>query len=73
VFFGIYVGGLACIQHVLLRLILTQNKAIPWNYAKFLDYATERGFLKRQGGRYRFIHDSVQEHFAQMPLNNDTL
>jgi hypothetical protein len=68
VFFGIYVGGLACIQHFLLRLILKQSGAIPWNYAKFLDYATELGFLTREGGRYRFIDDSVQEHFAQMPL-----
>ncbi len=70
-FFGIYVGGLACIQHFLLRLILKQSGAIPWNYAKFLDYATELGFLEREGGRYRFIDDSVQEHFAQMPLNDD--
>ncbi len=68
VFFGIYVGGLACIQHVVLRLILQQSKAMPWNYAKFLDYATELGFLEREGGRYRFIHQSVQQHFAQMPL-----
>lgn len=73
IFFGIYVGGLACIQHVVLRLLLKQNKAIPWNYAKFLDYATELGFLERQGGCYRFIHDSVQEHFAQMSLNDKTL
>ena len=71
VFFGIYVGGLACIQHFVLRLLLKQSGAIPWNYAKFLDYATELGFLKREGGRYRFIDDSVQEHFAQMPLNQE--
>jgi hypothetical protein len=71
VFFGIYVGGLACIQHFVLRLLLNQSGAIPWNYAKFLDYATELGFLKREGGCYRFIDDSVQEHFAQMLLNDD--
>lgn len=71
VFFGIYVGGLACIQHFVLRLLLKQSGAMPWNYAKFLDYATELGFLKQEGGRYRFIDDSVQEYFAQMPLNDD--
>jgi hypothetical protein len=71
VFFGIYVGGLACIQHVVLRLLLKQRGAMPWNYAQFLDYATDLGFLEREGGRYRFIHDSVLEHFAQMPLNED--
>ena len=67
VFFGIYVGGLACLQHLILRVILKQSGAIPWNYAKFLDYATELGFLEREGGRYRFIDDSMQEYFAQMP------
>ena len=71
VFFGIYVGGLACIQHFVLRLILKQSRAIPWNYAKFLDYATELGFLEWEGGRYRFINESVQQHFAQMPLHDD--
>jgi hypothetical protein len=70
VFFGIYVGGLACLQHLVLRLILKQSGAIPWNYAKFLDYATALGFLAREGGRYRFIHESVQEHFAQMSTSN---
>ncbi|MBD2184658.1 hypothetical protein H6S82_05975 [Planktothrix sp. FACHB-1355] len=37
-----------------------------WNYAKFLNYASERLFLQRIGGRYRFIHDLLREHFAQM-------
>lgn len=60
-FFGIYVGGLACLQHFVLRLILWWNGYIPWNYAKFLDYATERGFLEGEGGRYRFNHDRWQE------------
>ncbi len=73
VFFGIYIGGLACIQHFVLRFILQRSGAIPWNYAQFLNYATELGFLKREGGRYQFIHDSMQEHFAQMSLNDDKL
>ncbi|MBD2015325.1 hypothetical protein H6F96_15270 [Microcoleus sp. FACHB-53] len=71
VFFGIYVGGLACLQHFLLRLILKQSGAIPWNYAKFLNYATQLGLLEREGGCYRFIDDSVQEYFAQMPLKDE--
>ena len=55
-FFGIYIGGLACLQHFVLRLILWWNGYMPWNYAKFLDYASEQGFLEREGGRYRFKH-----------------
>src|SRR5579883_257066 len=55
-FFGLQYGGLACIQHFTLRLLLYRSKAIPWNYARFLNYATERLFLQRVGGRYRFMH-----------------
>jgi DNA polymerase III delta prime subunit len=63
---GLLSGGLACIQHFSLRLILWQNKLIPWNYSHFLSYAAERGLIQQVGGRYRFIHDLLQEHFAEM-------
>jgi DNA polymerase III delta prime subunit len=59
-------GGHACIQHFSLRLVLFFSRAIPWNYARFLNYATDRMFLQRIGGRYRFIHKLLQDHFAQM-------
>ncbi|MFP4576194.1 MAG: NACHT domain-containing protein, partial [Coleofasciculus sp.] len=35
-------GFLCIIQHFILRLILYFNNYIPWNYARFLDYAAER-------------------------------
>lgn len=63
---GSLLPGTACVQHFALRLILWWNGYTPWNYARFLNYATDKGFLKRVGGRYRFIHDLLQEHFAQM-------
>jgi predicted NACHT family NTPase len=63
---GLLGGGLACTKHFILRLILYRNGYIPWNYARFLNYCTERLFLQRVGGRYRFIHKLVQDHFAQM-------
>lgn len=59
-------GGRACIQHLSLRLVLFFNGAVPWNYARFLNHATDRMFLQRIGGRYRFIHKLLQDHFAQM-------
>ena len=62
---GMFVA-IGCIQHFTLRLILWLNGYIPWNYARFLNYATERLFLQRVGGRYRFIHALLREHFAQM-------
>ncbi|MBD2777589.1 hypothetical protein [Iningainema tapete] len=61
-------GGQACIQHLILRLILYRNNYIPWNYARFLDYATERIFLQKVGGGYIFIHRLLLEHFAQIEL-----
>lgn len=71
IFFGIYVGGLACLQHLILRIILKYKQVMPWNYAKFLNYAVELGFLEREGGRYRFINKSVQAYFAQMSLEQN--
>jgi hypothetical protein len=62
---GLRNGGVACIQHFILRLILYRNGYIPWNYAQFLDYATDRLFLQRVGGGYRFMHDLLRQHFAQ--------
>lgn len=59
-------SGIACIKHFVLRLILYFSGSIPWNYKKFLDYASERDFLESIGGRYRFIHELLQEHFAKM-------
>jgi hypothetical protein len=61
-------GGKACIQHFTLRLILYRDGYIPWNYARFLDYAAERIFLQKVGGGYIFIHRLLLEHFAQMEL-----
>ena len=64
----IFGGGKACIQHLTLRLILYAHGCIPWNYARFLDYAADRIFLQKVGGGYIFIHRLLLEHFAQMKL-----
>jgi len=64
-------GGQGGMQHFTLRLVLYFNGYIPWNYARFLDYCTERLFLQRVGGRYRFIHKLLQDHFAQMEFKRD--
>ncbi|OCQ94784.1 NTPase (NACHT family) [Nostoc sp. MBR 210] len=57
-------GGLACVQHFCLRLVLWQSGAIPWNLAQFLNYCVERRLLLRVGGRYRFLHRELLDHFA---------
>ncbi len=57
---------LPLIKHLSLRLVLCFSaKVIPWNYAQFLDYCVERRLLQRVGGRYRFLHRELLEHFAQ--------
>jgi NACHT domain len=67
--FGILVGGgKACLQHISLRLLLTfSDRVIPWNLAQFLTYCHERRLLQQIGGRYRFIHRELLDHFAAMP------
>ncbi|NES72290.1 MAG: hypothetical protein F6K24_47390 [Okeania sp. SIO2D1] len=59
-------AGLVLIQHFTLRFILWWRGYAPWNYARFLDYATERIFLRKVGGGYIFIHQILQEHFAKI-------
>jgi DNA polymerase III delta prime subunit len=63
---GLIFGGLAVIQHVVLRLILTLTGHMPPNYARFLGYAVERVFLRRVGGGYIFVHRLLMEHFAAL-------
>ncbi len=67
--FAIPFGGNACIKHIILRLILYTSGFIPWNYACFLNYATDLLFLHKVGGRYIFIHRLLQENFAQVYLD----
>jgi hypothetical protein len=62
----VFAGGQACLKHWVLRLILYRSGSIPWNYARFLNYATDRAFLQRVGGGYIFVHRSLLEHFAQL-------
>lgn len=61
-------GGEACAKHGILRFILVCQGRIPWNYARFLDYAAERIFLQKVGGGYIFIHRLLLEHFAALSI-----
>lgn len=55
--------GIPLMQSISSQLVLWKKGYAPWNYARFLDYATDRLFLQRVGGGYRFIHDLLREHF----------
>ena len=65
---GGLIPGTACVQHLILRLILWQSGAIPWNYTQFLDYATNRILLQKVGGGYIFIHRILLDHFTQRQI-----
>jgi hypothetical protein len=60
-------GGLACLQHLCLRIMLWQSGVAPWNLARFLNYCVERKLLQRVGGRYRFLHRELLDYFASQP------
>jgi DNA polymerase III delta prime subunit len=62
-------GGKTILQHISLRIVLALNGYAPYRYDKLLDYCAERLLLQRIGGRYRFMHKLLQEHFAKMPLD----
>jgi len=59
-------GGYAVCSHLALRLVLWRNGAIPWNYARFLDYCVGRIFLRKVGGGYIFIHRLLMEYFGSL-------
>lgn len=63
--FGMFGAGEACIKHITLRLVLYSTGVIPWNYAHFLNYATDLTFLQKVGGGYIFIHRLLLEYFAK--------
>ena len=63
---GFIGGGDFVVKYGLLYFILWLKGTIPLNYAKFLNHATERIFLRKVGGGYIFIHRTLMEHFASL-------
>jgi hypothetical protein len=61
---GLVYGGLACIQHVVLRWLLWRSRMAPLRYAAFLDDCAKRIFLHRVGGGWIFVHRLLMEYFA---------
>ncbi|HIK14431.1 MAG TPA: TIR domain-containing protein [Leptolyngbyaceae cyanobacterium M33_DOE_097] len=66
-------SGLIVLQHFVLRLVLWIRGYIPWNYARFLNYAADRILLKKVGGSYIFIHRLLLEHLAQTSASDCVL
>ncbi|WP_434683547.1 hypothetical protein [Pseudanabaena minima] len=58
----------AALKHLVLRVVLFVGRWSPWNYAKFLNYSVNSVLLQRIGGGYIFVHRSLLEHFASLPI-----
>lgn len=59
----LWYGGLATIEHIILRLLLRASD-IEYCDIAFLDAAANRGLLHRVGGGYMFIHPTLQDRLA---------
>jgi hypothetical protein len=70
---GLKYGGGAVIKHFALRFIISFNNILPWRLVRFLDYASERIFLRKVGGGYIFVHRLLMEHFAGMYAEADNI
>ena len=60
------------LKHLILRVCLTLEGALPLHAASFLNYATDLGILERDGGQWRFRHQILQDHFARRNQDGDS-
>jgi len=65
-FAGLFGGGMYAIKHFVLRLFMWGNRSSPLNYVAFLNYASERLFLRRLGAGYIFTHRMFMDYFASL-------
>jgi hypothetical protein len=59
-------GGIAVIEHYVLRWYLWRDSKMPLNYVSFLDHATECALLRKIGGGYMFSHHLLLDYFASL-------
>ena len=63
---GLLLGGLAALQHGILRIILWKTKVLPLKLTGFLDDATGSILLHKVGGGFMFIHRFLLEYFVSL-------
>jgi hypothetical protein len=59
-------GGLAWLQHVILRLCLWRTGSLPLSTSRFLDYVTHCTLFQRVGSGYLFTHRLLFEYFLSL-------
>ncbi len=61
-------GIMDSIQHYVLRLLLAMRRQVPFDIARFLDFAArDLEFMQKVGGGYIFMHRNLLEYFASLP------
>jgi hypothetical protein len=65
-YFGFRNGGIVCLQHSLLRLLLWLNRETPFRYIAFLDEAAHSRLLRKIGSGYIFLHRLLLEYFNRL-------
>ncbi|MBV9617522.1 MAG: hypothetical protein JO031_18880, partial [Ktedonobacteraceae bacterium] len=68
--FAFIYGGIAWIEHYVLRWYLWRAGYMPWNYVGFLDYAAERILLRKIGGGYMFVHRLLLDYFSSLNISD---
>ena len=61
---ALWYGGLEALNHFILRLILWYSGHLPVRCVRFLNDAVELIILRRIGGGYIFVHQHLQDYFA---------
>ena len=65
-FLSLHRGGSAVLKHYSLRLIFWLNGSTPFRFITFLDHCAKLILLKKVGGGYMFIHQTLLEYFAEL-------
>jgi uncharacterized protein YjbI with pentapeptide repeats len=63
-FVGLRNGGLFCVQHFAIRLLLKLGRPACWRYRRFLDFAADRLLIEKVGVGYVFSHKLFLNYFA---------
>lgn len=62
-------GGTAVILHAAVRIVIALRSPLPLRLATWLDRATDRGLLRRVGGGWMFLHDTLLDYFHHLAVS----
>jgi hypothetical protein len=67
---GLRFGGLAVLQHYVLRSVLVLRRLAPWPYVRLLEHAGDLLLMQRVGSGYLFVHATVRDYLASQVRGN---